>query len=126
MEHSEELNLLNTVHYFQRLIKRNSNKEYLLLMDTHNSDVMLVSGTDNSVDLEFSDVEKFIQKRNRKEIIILHNHPNDSIRPSKSDKHAIKKVQQFINTRGTALKDFVITGTKGIINYYSFKEEGLI
>jgi DNA repair protein RadC len=61
---------------------------------------------------------------NSSSLIVLHNHPSGSCKPSEDDIKAtdiLKKAGELI---GIALIDHIIVGAEG--GYYSFQENGLI
>ena len=54
-------------------------------------------------------------------IILCHNHPSSTLRPSKNDKALTKKIQQGAQLLDIALLDHLIIAPEG---YYSFADEG--
>ena len=56
-------------------------------------------------------------------IIIVHNHPSGSVRPSKNDIEGTKRIKMAGDLLGIALLDHIIIGDR---KYTSFQESGLI
>ncbi|HEV2479806.1 MAG TPA: DNA repair protein RadC [Puia sp.] len=56
-------------------------------------------------------------------LIVFHNHPSGSLRPSKSDEHLTQKLSQAARTMDIKLLDHVIIGEGG---HFSFADEGLL
>lgn len=54
-------------------------------------------------------------------IILCHNHPSSTLRPSNNDKALTKKIQQGAQLLDIALLDHLIIAPEG---YYSFADEG--
>ena len=55
-------------------------------------------------------------------VIIAHNHPGESLKPSEDDCRITKAVKNALNTVDIVLLDHIIIGGNG---YYSFKESGV-
>jgi DNA repair protein RadC len=56
-------------------------------------------------------------------ILVCHNHPSGSLRPSKADEALTKKIQQGAAFMDIRLLDHLILGETG---YFSFADEGLL
>ncbi|MCB4758787.1 MAG: JAB domain-containing protein, partial [Sulfurovum sp.] len=56
-------------------------------------------------------------------IIIAHNHPSGTLRPSQADIHITKRLKEVSKLVGIELLDHVILSQEG---YYSFSDEGLL
>src|SRR6218665_92719 len=56
-------------------------------------------------------------------IILCHNHPSGSLRPSRADMHLTRKVKEAANLFDIRLIDHVIVSTEG---HYSFADQNLI
>jgi DNA repair protein RadC len=56
-------------------------------------------------------------------IVIFHNHPSGSLRPSKADEQLTSKLAQASKIMDIKLLDHVIVGDNG---YFSFADEGLL
>ncbi|HLZ89510.1 MAG TPA: DNA repair protein RadC, partial [Puia sp.] len=56
-------------------------------------------------------------------IVVSHNHPSGSVRPSKADLALTQKLQQGAKYMDIKLLDHIIIGRDG---YYSFADEGLL
>lgn len=57
------------------------------------------------------------------QIILCHNHPSGSVKPSKADMNLTEKIRKAANIMDIALVDHLIIHKE---NYYSFVEEGII
>jgi len=57
-------------------------------------------------------------------IILAHNHPSDSVRPSMQDNDLTKKVAAACRTMDMALIDHIIVCRGG--RYYSYNDEGTL
>lgn len=62
---------------------------------------------------------------NAANIILVHNHPSSSIKPSKEDIRLTDRMQQVCELVGIPLLDHVIVGGDNS-RYFSFKEKGVI
>jgi DNA repair protein RadC len=56
-------------------------------------------------------------------VILAHNHPNGSLKPSQADKHITKKIKQALKTFDVILLDHIILTTEG---YFSFGDDGIL
>jgi DNA repair protein RadC len=56
-------------------------------------------------------------------LIVFHNHPSGSLRPSKSDEQLTQRLSEAAKTMDIKLLDHVIIGESG---YFSFADEGLL
>jgi DNA repair protein RadC len=62
-------------------------------------------------------------EENAVSIIISHNHPSGSLRPSKADEALTQKIKEGAGYLDIRLLDHIIVGEKG---YFSFASEGLL
>ncbi|MBI5374003.1 MAG: DNA repair protein RadC [Candidatus Schekmanbacteria bacterium] len=67
-------------------------------------------------------VEKAL-KHHSTAIIVAHNHPGGSLRPSEDDKNITRLLQEALSPLDIKLLDHIIISEKG---YFSFREEGLL
>ncbi len=56
-------------------------------------------------------------------IVLLHNHPSGSLKPSLSDKNLTQRVKNALNVCDLVLIDHLIISKT---NYYSFADEGIL
>lgn len=56
-------------------------------------------------------------------IILCHNHPSGSLKPSRSDEHLTTKIKEAARLLDIAVMDHIIVSEKG---YYSFADEGIL
>jgi len=57
-------------------------------------------------------------------IVISHNHPSGSLKPSSADKHLTEKIKEAGKLMDINLLDHIILSPEG--TFYSFADEGLI
>lgn len=69
------------------------------------------------------EIFKDVIKYNAKAVILAHNHPSDSTKPSKSDLEITKEIAKGLENFDAVLLEHIII-TKN--SYFSFLEEGLI
>jgi len=56
-------------------------------------------------------------------IILCHNHPSGSLKPSRSDEHLTTKIKEAARLLDICVIDHIIVSEKG---YYSFADEGIL
>ena len=56
-------------------------------------------------------------------IILCHNHPSESIKPSRADEELTKKISEAASYFDIKVLDHIIVSEEG---YYSFADEGLL
>lgn len=56
-------------------------------------------------------------------LIITHNHPSGSLKPSRADEEMTRKIKEAGKYHDITLQDHIITSEEG---YYSFADEGLL
>lgn len=56
-------------------------------------------------------------------ILVAHNHPSGSLKPSEQDVRITKQIKQAANLMEIALVDHLIVSGSG---YYSFMDEGVL
>ncbi|MDO4690222.1 MAG: DNA repair protein RadC [Fusobacterium sp.] len=69
------------------------------------------------------EIYKALLEYNAKALILAHNHPSGSIKPSKSDIDITKEIQSGLKNFDALLLDHIIITEN---SYFSFLEEGLI
>jgi DNA repair protein RadC len=62
-------------------------------------------------------------EQNATSIVLCHNHPSGSLKPSKADEHLTQKIKQAALLLDISVADHVIVSEDG---YYSFADEGLL
>lgn len=60
---------------------------------------------------------------NASSIVVAHNHPSGSLRPSRADEQLTKKLKEAASYMDIILADHLIIGAT---SYFSFKDEGLL
>lgn len=81
------------------------------------------SGTLDQSAIYPREIYKNILKYNAKAIIIAHNHPSGSLRPSRSDINITEEIAKGLKSFGAVLLEHIIITDN---SYFSFLEEGLI
>ena len=66
---------------------------------------------------------KKVLKYNAKSVILVHNHPSGSLKPSQSDIILTKKSKEIFENVEIRLLDHIIISEKG---YFSFLEGGIL
>ena len=113
--------------YYMEQLRHNKREVVVLLMLNSAceliKDEVISQGTVNSA--LFSPREIFLEalKNEAVNIIIVHNHPSGSVRPSKNDMEGTKRIKMAGDLLGIALLDHIIIGDR---KYTSFQESGLI
>jgi DNA repair protein RadC len=98
----------------------------VLLLDTRNNvrKIEIVSkGTLDSSLVHTRDVFREAIKSNAKSIILVHNHPSGSAKPSSDDCNITKKLVEAGKVIGIEVTDHVIIAGE---DYFSFKEGGML
>jgi DNA repair protein RadC len=98
----------------------------IVLLDTRNNvrKIEIVSkGTLDSSLVHARDVFREAIKSNAKSIILVHNHPSGSAKPSSDDCNITKKLVEAGKVIGIEITDHVIIAGE---DYFSFKEGGML
>ena len=99
---------------------------FLILMNTHNKPIAwakVAQGGVSSVSVDIMILAKFVVDSMAKNVVLVHNHPSGSLKPSKQDKDLTKKVIDALALLGARVADHIILTDS---DYYSFREDGLI
>ena len=56
-------------------------------------------------------------------IVLCHNHPSGSLKPSRADEELTKKIKEAAKYFDIAVVDHIIVSDQG---YYSFADEGIL
>ena len=113
--------------YYMEQLRHNKREVVILLM--LNSvcelikDSVISQGTVNSALLSPREIFLEAIRNEAVNIILLHNHPSGSVRPSKNDIAGTERVRMAGELLGIQLLDHIIIGDR---KYTSFKESGLI
>ncbi len=112
--------------YYQHLAHLPQEHFYCLYLNSHKKVIgekLLFIGTVNYSMVHPRDVFKEAYLLNAVGVICIHNHPGDSISPSKDDEIVTKNLQQAGTLLGIEIVDHIIIGDN---KYYSFKENDKI
>lgn len=96
---------------------------YLTTQNTIIKDEILFYGTIDQSSVYIREIIKRIIYYNAKSIIIAHNHPSGSLKPSQSDIEITNNISSAIKYIDASLLDHIIVSENG---YYSFLEGDLI
>ncbi len=111
--------------FFSKYIAREKQENLLAIyLDNQNryiSHKLLFKGTLNSSIVHPREVFKHALLENASGIIVMHNHPSGSTRPSASDDETTRVLAQTGSIMGIKLLDHLVVSKNG---YYSYVEEG--
>lgn len=113
-------------YYRLYFIEKNDEEFCIAYLNSQNKILSLETpfkGTVNRVDVYIRTLIDEILKKGAKNIIILHNHPGGSIKPSVDDKYLTFRLSLALRNIETAILDHLIIGNN---DYLSFMEEGLM
>ena len=108
------------------LVKRDIEVFKVLFLNTQNEllkEEELFKGTLDRSTVYIRELVKKILDYNAKSVIIVHNHPSGSLRPSQSDITLTQKLKDTFERIEIRLLDHLIISEKG---YFSFLEGGLL
>lgn len=120
-------NPVEIVDYFRLYFTHKKDEEFCaVFLNSQNRIICIDSlfkGTINRVDVYPRNLIDRILRLNAKNIIILHNHPGGSLKPSDDDSYLTFRLALALrNVESTILDHIIICSNK----YYSFSEEGMI
>ena len=121
---SSNVQLLNYLEY--SLLKRDIEVFKVLFLNTQNGllkEEELFKGTLDRSTVYIRELIKKILEYNAKGVILVHNHPAGSLKPSESDIILTKKVKEVFENMEIRLVDHLIISEKG---YFSFLEGGIL
>ena len=121
---SSNVKLMNYLEY--SLLKRDVEVFKVLFLNTQNEllkEEELFRGTIDRSTVYIRELIKKILEYNAKSVILVHNHPAGSLRPSDSDIRLTKKVKEVFESLEIRLLDHLIISEKG---YFSFLEGGIL
>ena len=121
---SSNVQLLNYLEY--SLLKRDIEVFKVLFLNTQNEllkEEELFKGTLDRSTVYIRELVKKILDYNAKSVIIVHNHPSGSLKPSQSDITLTQKLKDTFERIEIRLLDHLIISEKG---YFSFLEGGLL
>lgn len=115
---------MTAIMYFQAELEHNEREVFMVLfLDNQHRLITtekLFFGTINQAEVHPREIMKAALKHNAAAIIVAHNHPSGSCKPSESDRDLTKKIAKACDLLHIRLLDHIIVG-KG--NYFSFEEE---
>lgn len=84
---------------------------------------LLGLGNKKMVPVDVQDVLRMAIYKNALKLILVHNHPSGTLKPSAADKFNTEAIKHGGNFTGIKLVDHLIINEE---NYFSFKDEGLL
>ena len=108
------------------LVKRDIEVFKVLFLNTQNELIAeedLFKGTLDRSTIYIRELVKRIIKYNAKSIIIVHNHPGGSLKPSGADMELTVRIQEALENIEMRVLDHLIISEKG---YFSFLEDGIL
>lgn len=121
---SSNIQLLNYLKV--SMLKRDIEVFKVLFLNTQNEllcEEDLFKGTLDRSTVYIRELVKKILKYNAKSIILVHNHPAGSLKPSQSDIILTKKIKEALENIEIRVLDHLIVSEKG---YFSFLENGIL
>lgn len=114
--------------FFRRLHIHEETQEhfYVLCLDNKNQAIAwrcVSVGTVSETIVHPREVYQTAMLANASSIIVAHNHPSDTVKPSREDIETTKRLHEAGKILGIALLDHVIVTTD---NYVSLKAEGYV
>jgi DNA repair protein RadC len=120
-------NSMDVVNFMQNKIAYLNHEEFWVLY-LNNANLILKTAqiskggiTSTEVDTRIVMQEAVVQKATQ--LILCHNHPSGSVRPSRADINLTEKISKAAKIMDIALVDHIIIHRE---KYYSFAEEGRI
>ena len=101
----------------------------ILMLDTANHVIGVVpitTGTLTSSLIHPREVFKPAIVHNSRAIILVHNHPSNSVNPSIEDNSVTARLCQIGKLLGIPVLDHIIIGNGDYPNYYSYKDAGVM
>jgi DNA repair protein RadC len=117
----------SAIEYLTVLLKSVTDEEFhVLLLDTANRVLAIENIQKGTVNKSVVYPRKVVERalfNHAAGVILVHNHPGDTLRPSNDDQLATKAIQKALSTVDIPLLDHIIIARSG---YYSWKEHGLL
>ena len=113
---------------FGRLFERAAVEQMLAVAITNRGEpvavrLIAVGGVDSCM-VSVAEIMKFVLLANCPRVLLIHNHPSGSLKPSKEDQAVTERVEKAAELIGLALTDHIIVGDRQ--NGYSIKYEKII
>ena len=112
--------------FFRKVCNKNDVEESLLLIALDGGFRVIgydrYYGSKNSVFVEYASVVRFIMVSNAADYILVHNHTNGSIKPSKEDWTYTKELKHFTDRLDVRLLEHIIISGDKINNLSGYKK----
>ena len=98
----------------------------IIFLNTQNEllkDENLFFGTIDRSSIYIREIIEKVLAYNAKSIILVHNHPSGSLKPSKADLIVTNKIKEVLEVMDVKILDHIIISKNG---YFSFLEEGVL
>lgn len=113
------------VDYYMTYYAHKKNEQFCIVyLNTQNQVLEMASQNEGSIDRVEVYIRPLIEriiKNGAKSIIVLHNHPGGSLKPSMDDKYLTFRLSMALRNVEATILDHIIIGSRG---YFSFSEEG--
>lgn len=109
-------------------VKRLDHKEFFWVILLNRANQVLgvaktAEGSTEGVSVNVREIFQLTITSNATGIILCHNHPSGSLKPSQADISITKRIQEFAKLLDVVVMDHMILTTEG---YYSFVDEGIM
>lgn len=121
------LNTLDAVNYIKCVLGGKSVEEFYVVCIDNSNKVKLCelisSGVVNKTDVDVRKVVEVVFKSNANNVIVCHNHPTGTAKPSAADDKLTKAILTTLTLNGITLLDHIILSNQ---DYFSYNKNGLI
>lgn len=104
----------------------NEEKVLLIVLDNHNvikKEVVIANGQHNTVQFSISSIFQLVLKNNCVRFIIVHNHPDGDVKPSKEDIMSTNEISRRARILELKLVDHIIISKD---DYFSFLDNHIL
>lgn len=113
----------DVLRVFGRLFERAAVEQMLAVAMTNRGEpvavrLIAVGGVDSCM-VSVAEIMKFVLLANCPSVLLIHNHPSGSLKPSKEDQAVTERVEKAAELIGLALTDHIIVGDRQ--NGYSIR-----
>ena len=113
-------------YFVATLATRRREVFYVMLLDQQHKSILckqLFVGTVNAASVYPREIVRLALKNDACAVMVAHNHPSDTLKPSEADRAITEKIKKALETVDIRLLDHIIVGGN---NTLSFTEEGLL
>lgn len=121
------LNTLDAVNFIRNFLSGKSNEEFYVICIDNSNKVKLYehisSGVVNKTNVDIRKIMEVVFKSNSCNVIVCHNHPSGSSKPSYADDKLTKAVLTTLTLNGINLLDHIIISSD---DYFSYNRSGTL